>query len=76
MRYKGLIDVGARTAHAIYMASTNVITVGESNQQIIGTIAGVACPPASTDQSSSTETTVNGSLREASINRLACLLRH
>jgi hypothetical protein len=76
------------------MASTNVVSMGESNQQILDTIAALACPPAPTDPSSSSTadtqqltsephkantgetTSVNGSLNNASVNRLACLFRH
>jgi hypothetical protein len=77
------------------MAATNVIIVGDTNEQIVDTIAGLLCPPGPTDPSSVStadkahntrppnrphanvvQESVNGSLKGATVNRLACLLRH
>ena len=89
------MDGGAQRAHAVYVAFTDAIRVSERNQQVIDTMAELACPPTPTDSSSSStadpirqqqtgephganavEASVNGSLKDASVNRLACLSRH
>jgi hypothetical protein len=95
--YQGLIDDGAERAHPVYMIATDAIRVSERNQQIIDTIAALACPLTPTYSPSSSTTgpleqglivpshvaegiavgaSANGSLKDASVNRLACLFRH
>ena len=95
--YQGLIDGGLQSAHPVYVAVPDAIRVSERNQQIVDTIAELACSPAPTDaprsstrdpieqeptgephvaNATAVEATANGSLKEASVNRLVCLFRH
>jgi len=50
------MDGGAREAQSIYVNVTDALRVSERNQQIIDTIAGLACPPAPTNSPSASAT--------------------
>ena len=71
------MDGRAQVAQSVDMNATTAVHASERNlQMIIDTIAELACQPTPGATGASGEAPANGSLRYASINRLACLFRH